>query len=164
MRQKTRRTNGQSLAVIIADVNRTLRRLVWLLQAQSHAVFERLDGWIRMRLRSILRRRDSRRGRGRGADHHRWPNRFFAAQGLFSLGSPCGAPSVLVAGDSSTGEPDAGDPPSGSEGGGNEPIASPYPYQPCSQRVTHNPPCPRASVLILFRALRLLRYTPDTRT
>ena len=26
-------------------------------------------------------------GRGRGIDHQRWPNAFFAEQGLFSLGT-----------------------------------------------------------------------------
>ena len=47
--------------------------------------FSALDGWIRMRLRSILRKRSGRRGRGRGSDHHRWRNAFFADQGLYSL-------------------------------------------------------------------------------
>jgi hypothetical protein len=41
--------------------------------------------WFRMRLRSILRRRQGRRGRALGLDHHRWPNAFFAERGLFSL-------------------------------------------------------------------------------
>ena len=44
-----------------------------------------LDGWLRGRLRNILRRRQHRRGRASGADHHRWPNAFFAEQGLYSL-------------------------------------------------------------------------------
>ena len=44
-----------------------------------------VDGWVRMRLRSILRKRLGRRGRGRGSDHQRWPNAFFAKIGLFSL-------------------------------------------------------------------------------
>jgi RNA-directed DNA polymerase len=84
VRQKTRRTSGDSLAVIIADVNRTL--VGWFAYFQhSHGSFERLDQWIRMRLRSILRRRDHRVGRGRASDHHRWPVAFFAVQGLFSL-------------------------------------------------------------------------------
>ena len=45
--------------------------------AKVHA----LDGWIRMRLRSILRKRQGKQGRGRGSDHHRWPNTFFANMG-----------------------------------------------------------------------------------
>jgi hypothetical protein len=44
-----------------------------------------IDKWIRMRLRSILRKRSKRRGRGRGSDHKQWPNVFFAERGLFSL-------------------------------------------------------------------------------
>ncbi|MCE5230638.1 group II intron reverse transcriptase/maturase, partial [bacterium] len=52
----------------------------------SHwTTFEPLDKWIRMRLRSILRRRQHKRGRGRGSDHQRWPNAYFAGAGLFSL-------------------------------------------------------------------------------
>ena len=38
-----------------------------------------------MRLRSILRKRLGKEGRGRGSDHHRWPNKFFAKHGLYSL-------------------------------------------------------------------------------
>ena len=84
VRQKTRRTNGHSLACIIADVNRTL--VGWLNYFKySHYSFRDLDKWIRMRLRSILRTRQHRRGRGRGRDHQRWPVAFFTAAGLFSL-------------------------------------------------------------------------------
>ena len=84
VRRKTRRTSGQSLAVIIADVNRTL--VGWFGYFQhSHGSFERIDRWLRMRLRSLLRRRDHRLGRGRASDHSRWPIRFFTAQGLYSL-------------------------------------------------------------------------------
>jgi hypothetical protein len=47
--------------------------------------FPSLDGWIRRRLRSLLRRRVHGKGIAKGRDQQRWPNRFFAAQGLFSL-------------------------------------------------------------------------------
>jgi RNA-directed DNA polymerase len=84
VRQKTRRTNGHSLADIVADVNRSL--VGWLEYFKhSHGSFRDLDKWIRMRLRSILRKRHRGRGRGRGRDHRRWPATFFMAQGLFSL-------------------------------------------------------------------------------
>lgn len=85
VRQKTRRTNGQSLAVIIDDVNRTL--VGWFAYFKhSHRSFAPLDSWIRMRLRSLLRKRAGYRGRGDGlADSRRWPTTFFATQGLFSL-------------------------------------------------------------------------------
>jgi RNA-directed DNA polymerase len=84
VRQKTRRTNGQSLAVIIADVNHTLRGWFGYFK-HSHGSFRALDTWIRMRLRSILRKRVGKRGRARGWDTQRWSAAFFAAQGLFSL-------------------------------------------------------------------------------
>lgn len=85
IRAKTRRTAGRSLNMIIADVNRTLRGWFEYFKHSHRTAFPELDGWIRMRLRSILRKRQGRSGRGRGADHHRWPNAYFTEQGLFSL-------------------------------------------------------------------------------
>jgi len=85
LRRKTRRTHGDSLAVIIDDVNRTLRGWFGYFKHSYRPTFVMLDGWVRMRLRSILRKRAGGRGRGSGAAHWRWPNTFFAAHGLFSL-------------------------------------------------------------------------------
>ena len=85
IRAKTRRNNGKSLHAIIASVNPTLRGWFEYFKHSHRFIFERLDGWIRMRLRSILRKRRGGRGRARGRDHQRRPNAFFAEQGLFSL-------------------------------------------------------------------------------
>jgi RNA-directed DNA polymerase len=85
IRAKTRRANGRSLSMIVADVNRTLRGWYEYFKHSHRTVFPQLDGWIRMRLRSILRKRQGRSGRGRGEDHHRWPNAYFTEQGLFNL-------------------------------------------------------------------------------
>jgi RNA-directed DNA polymerase len=85
IRAKTRRKQGRSLRVIIADVNRTLRGWFEYFKHSYRTTFPYLDGWVRMRLRSILRKRHGGRGRGKGADHQRWPNAYFAEQGLFSL-------------------------------------------------------------------------------
>lgn len=85
IRRKTSRTDGRSLERIIADLNPMVRGWFQYFQHSYRTTFPYLDGWIRMRLRSILRKREKRRGRGRGADHHRWPNAFFAAQGLFTM-------------------------------------------------------------------------------
>jgi RNA-directed DNA polymerase len=85
LRSKTRRTDGRSLRFILADVNRTLRGWFGYFKHSLKTTFVTVDGWLRMRLRSILRRRAGRHGRGRGADHQRWPNGYFAEQGLFSL-------------------------------------------------------------------------------
>jgi RNA-directed DNA polymerase len=85
IRGKTKRTNGQSLQVIIKDVNRTLVGWFEYFKHSHKTTYPSLDGWVRMRLRSILRKRSKRKGRGRGRDHQRWPNSFFTEHGLFSL-------------------------------------------------------------------------------
>lgn len=85
IRAKTRRTNGQSLKVIIGDLNRTLKGWFEYFKHSHKTTFPSEDGWVRGRLRSLLRKRQGRKGRARGDDHHRWPNRFFTEQGLFSL-------------------------------------------------------------------------------
>jgi RNA-directed DNA polymerase len=85
IRAKTKRTSGQSLQMIIESLNPTLRGWFGYFKHSYKTTFPTLDGWIRMRLRSILRKRHGRKGRGRGLDHHRWPNAFFAEHGLYSL-------------------------------------------------------------------------------
>jgi len=82
---QTGRTNGQSLKAIILSVNRTLKGWFAYFQHRHYTTFSRLEGWVGMRLRSILRRRRGGEGRGRGRDHQLWPNAFFAERGLFSL-------------------------------------------------------------------------------
>jgi len=85
MRAKTRRMEGRSLKEIICDVNRSLRGWYEYFQQSKGNVFPSVDGWVRMRLRSLLRWRAGKKGRGRGRDHQQWTNRWFATQGLFSL-------------------------------------------------------------------------------
>lgn len=87
IRQKTGRSNGHSLAVIMADVNRTLVGWFEYFKHASKRAFPPIDGWVRRRLRGILRKRSKRKrgGISRGFDHIRWPNEFFHVRGLFSL-------------------------------------------------------------------------------
>lgn len=85
IRAQTKRTNGDSLRVIISRVNRVTVGWFEYFQHSHRTTFPRLDSWVRMRLRSILRKRQHRKGRGRGRDHQRWPNAFFQEHGLFSL-------------------------------------------------------------------------------
>lgn len=85
IRSFTPRTSGISLKAIIARINPTLRGWYGYFKHARKGSLKGVDGWVRMRLRSILRKRQKRKGRGHGADHQRWPNAFFAAQGLFSL-------------------------------------------------------------------------------
>ena len=84
VREKTRRTSGQSLTGIIDDVNRTLRGWFEYFK-HSHDSFQWVDKLVRNRLRAILAKRRGDAHHPAGRDHRRWPNAFFAAQGLLSL-------------------------------------------------------------------------------
>jgi RNA-directed DNA polymerase len=85
IRAKTKRKNGNSLTWIVGKLNATLQGWFGYFRHCHRNVFTTVDGWVRGRLRSILRKRAGRKGRGRGADHQRWPNLYFADQGLYSL-------------------------------------------------------------------------------
>lgn len=85
IRAKTGRSNGGSLLEIILDVNRTLTGWFEYFKHSNWRTFSPMDGWIRRRLRSILRTREKRKGMSRGWDNMHWPNKFFRNQGLFSL-------------------------------------------------------------------------------
>jgi RNA-directed DNA polymerase len=85
IRRKTPRTHGKSFKEIIDSVNVTLRGWFGYFKHSSRTAFRRLDQWVRMRLRSILRKRSKRRGRGAGLDHRTWPLSYFRQLGLFSL-------------------------------------------------------------------------------
>ena len=85
IRQRTRHCNGESLPCIICDVNAVTRGWFEYFKHSYRGTFRPLDGWIRMRLRRILRRRSGRHRRERRVDHQRWTNAFFAAHGLFSM-------------------------------------------------------------------------------
>jgi RNA-directed DNA polymerase len=85
IRSKTGRSNGHSLAVIIEEVNRTLRGWFEYFKHSNKWTFPSMDSWVRRRIRSILRKRKGLKGISRGHDHQRWPNQFFRDQGLFNL-------------------------------------------------------------------------------
>jgi RNA-directed DNA polymerase len=85
IRQKTRKRDARPMNRIIADVNRSLQGWFNYFQHSIRNIFELEDGWVRQRLRTILRRRHKGAGRARGRDHQRWPNAYFAELGLFSL-------------------------------------------------------------------------------
>jgi RNA-directed DNA polymerase len=85
LRERTQRSAGQSLPKIIAGVNRVIRGWGNYFQGGVRNVPEKLEKWVRMRLRSILRQRAGREGRGQGYDHNRYPNAWLTARGLISL-------------------------------------------------------------------------------
>lgn len=86
VRSRTGRSRGDSLERIVNDLNPMLRGWFGYFQHATPALFSVLDGFVRRRLRAILRKQQKRPGIGRcRADHQRWPNAFFAAHGLFTL-------------------------------------------------------------------------------
>ncbi len=86
IRRKTRRTRGTSLACVIDDLNPMLRGWFGYFKHAHPWTFGPIDRFIRRRLRALLRKQAKRPGMGRcHADHRRWPNKFFAAAGLFTL-------------------------------------------------------------------------------
>jgi RNA-directed DNA polymerase len=86
LRARTRRTRGDSLACIVADLNPLLKGWFAYFRHAHEFTFIQLDGQIRRRLRALLRRQEKRGGFGRCCqDHQRWPNTFFAQAGLFAM-------------------------------------------------------------------------------
>jgi RNA-directed DNA polymerase len=86
IRVRTKRTRGDSLAKIIADLNPTLRGWFNYFKHAHPNTFKWMDSFIRRRLRAVLRKQAKRPGMGIcREDHQRWPNKFFAAQGLFTM-------------------------------------------------------------------------------
>jgi RNA-directed DNA polymerase len=85
IRGKTRRSNGNSIAEIIEDINKTSAGWFEYFKHSHWTTFKPLDGWIRRRLRSILRDYSKGKGISRGKDNIRWPNKYFQDLGYFSL-------------------------------------------------------------------------------
>ena len=83
VRSCTRRKAPISMAVMIKQLNPVLRGWGnYFAQGDVISLFEDLDRWIRMRLRSKARRRGKANG---GRNNQLWPNRRFAELGLVSL-------------------------------------------------------------------------------
>ena len=85
IKPKTLRTSGRCLRALATDLNRTLKSWYGYFKQVHPRELEQIDGWVRGRLRSILRKRRGGRGRERRGEHIRWPNRYFTDQGLFCL-------------------------------------------------------------------------------
>lgn len=86
VREKTKRSRGASLRSIIEDLSPTIRGWFGYFKHARRRTFTMLDGFIRRRLRAILRKQEKRPGMGRCyEDHKRWPNAYFANLGLFTM-------------------------------------------------------------------------------
>lgn len=86
IRARTKRTSGKSLKVVITGLNPMLKGWFGYFKHANKWIFRTIDQMIRRRLRSMLRKQEKRPGFGKcRADHSKWPNKFFAAHGLFTL-------------------------------------------------------------------------------
>lgn len=86
IRQKTKRTQGNSIVNIINSLNPMLKAWFEYFKHAERQTFKDIDGFIRRRLRSILCRYNGMSIFGRShAIHRRWPNIFFAKHGLITL-------------------------------------------------------------------------------
>ena len=85
VRELTRRRDGNSLPTIIERLNATLRGWFEYFKHSRKTIFVPLDAWIRVRLRTILKWRQKKRGIGKGRCHHVWTNDYFAKLGLFTM-------------------------------------------------------------------------------
>ena len=86
IRIKTKRNEGNSIGYVIAALNPTLKGWYGYFKHAHRFTFSSIDGFVRRRLRAILRRQKHRPGQGRCLrDHKQWPNAFFADLGLFTM-------------------------------------------------------------------------------
>lgn len=85
IRSYTRRTNGQSLRVIILKLNPILRGWYEYFKQSHGRALQQQDSFIRFRLRRILRKRHKLNGFGGKSDNIKWPNAYFQNLGLFCL-------------------------------------------------------------------------------
>jgi RNA-directed DNA polymerase len=86
IRAKTARNRGDSLKVVIADLNPMLRGWFGYFKQAHPATFSALDGFIRRRLRSMLLKQKKKSHFGIGTLISKtWPNAYFADLGLFTL-------------------------------------------------------------------------------
>jgi RNA-directed DNA polymerase len=86
VRARTPRNRGGSIESVIASLNPVLKGWYAYFKQAHRYTFSSIDGFIRRRLRSMLRKQKHRPGQGRCLnDHTKWPNAFFADLGLFTM-------------------------------------------------------------------------------
>lgn len=92
IRTKTSRNRPGSIEAIADELEPLLRGWYnYFRNGNSYATFREIDGWIRRRLRSILRKRkNGSSGISTRLDNIRWPNKLFTENGLFNLSDHLG--------------------------------------------------------------------------
>lgn len=85
LRTVTRRNNAHGMEVIIQKVNKTLESWYGYFKHASAEALQETDGWIRGRLRAILRKRRKSKGVANWRDNKLYKNCYFTELGLFCL-------------------------------------------------------------------------------
>jgi RNA-directed DNA polymerase len=84
LRAMTPRKSGESLEFMIRRINRSTRGWFNYFRHCHWSIYGAYDGFIRRRLRALLRKRHRRNPR-RLPPNQRWPNAYFTAHGFVSL-------------------------------------------------------------------------------
>ena len=85
LRQKLQRGRSGSIGGIAVEINPVLRGWYGYFKYSLPNAMQRVDEWVRERIRHIIRRRKKRQGMVRGRERTEYPIAWFEAQGLFSL-------------------------------------------------------------------------------
>lgn len=86
IRQRTGRTRSGAMREIVTELNAVLKGWYAYFRHAIEGTFPPLDGFVRRRLRALLRKRDKRPSQGRcQEDTRQWPNAYFATLGLFTM-------------------------------------------------------------------------------
>jgi len=85
IRVRTKRTDGRKLERIIEEINEVSEGWFEYFKHSVATVFPEIDGFIRRRLRAIMRKRRNLSGPPNPLDSIRWSNTFFSDRGLFSM-------------------------------------------------------------------------------
>jgi RNA-directed DNA polymerase len=85
IREKTGRLRSLSMETIISQINPTLKGWYAYFRESLPSALESVDGWVRRRLRSILRYRHKRKGISKGRENRVYTNRWFTERGLFNM-------------------------------------------------------------------------------
>ncbi len=86
IREKTKRSRGVSVEQIIGELNPSLIGWFGYFKHARSTTFRGVDGFVRRRLRAVLRKQMKHPGQGTAwSDKLRWSNAFFAKLGLFTM-------------------------------------------------------------------------------
>ncbi len=86
IREKTKRSRGVSVEQIIGELNPSIIGWFGYFKHARSTTFRGVDGFVRRRLRAVLRKQMKHPGQGTAwSDKLRWSNAFFAERGLFTM-------------------------------------------------------------------------------